>query len=83
MFELGITWGLPLLLWTLQGLCLLIWWSEPVFYIPEQWFGPLTSWLKFPFAPLGSCGVFYWWSALKSLVDRSTILARSIKNKSL
>ncbi|KAJ3253626.1 GET complex subunit get1 [Boothiomyces macroporosus] len=46
-----VSWGLPGLLWAFQILLLVIWRAEPVFYIPEQWFGPITNWLKFPFAP--------------------------------
>ncbi|KAH9935729.1 WRB/Get1 family [Fomitopsis serialis] len=37
------------------------WWyrKSAVFYLPPGWFGPLTWWLSFPFAPAGSvsCGV--------------------------
>lgn len=31
------------------------WWyrKQPVFYLPEGWFGPLNWWLSFPFAPAG------------------------------
>ena len=38
------------------------WWyrKTAVFYLPPGWFGPLTWWLSFPFAPAGSvsCGVW-------------------------
>ncbi|KIP11572.1 hypothetical protein PHLGIDRAFT_99361 [Phlebiopsis gigantea 11061_1 CR5-6] len=38
------------------------WWygKTAVFYLPLGWFGPLTWWLSFPFAPRGSvsCGVW-------------------------
>jgi tail-anchored protein insertion receptor len=38
------------------------WWyrKSAVFYLPPGWFGPLTWWLSFPFAPAGSvsCGVW-------------------------
>lgn len=32
------------------------WWfrRQPVFYLPEDWLGPLTWWLSFPFAPKGA-----------------------------
>jgi len=31
------------------------WWyrKQPVFYLPEGWFGPLSWWLALPFAPAG------------------------------
>jgi hypothetical protein len=31
------------------------WWyrKQPVFYLPEGWFGPLGWWLALPFAPAG------------------------------
>ncbi|KAJ3321015.1 GET complex subunit get1 [Boothiomyces sp. JEL0866] len=73
-----VSWGLPGILWAFQILLLIIWRAEPVFYIPEQWFGPITNWLKFPFAPEG---VFYWWSALKSVLDRSTAALTYVKEK--
>ena len=33
------------------------WWyrNAAVFYLPHGWFGPLTWWLSFPFAPKGVC----------------------------
>jgi hypothetical protein len=33
------------------------WWyrKAAVFYLPHGWFGPLTWWLAFPFAPKGEC----------------------------
>ncbi|KAI0687905.1 WRB/Get1 family [Cytidiella melzeri] len=38
------------------------WWyrKTAVFYLPPGWFGPLTWWLSFPFAPSGSvsCGIW-------------------------
>lgn len=38
------------------------WWyrKSAVFYLPPGWFGPLTWWLSFPFAPAGSvsCGIW-------------------------
>ena len=57
-------------LYFFEILALIYWSAEPMFYMPNEWFGPLTSWLKFPFAPLGSVGAFYWWSALKSVLAR-------------
>lgn len=81
-YDMFLSYGIPSTLWTIQ-IFMLVWWSaEPVFYVPEQWFGPLTSWLKFPFAPLGSVGVFYWWSALKSILDRSSQLFVAISSLS-
>ncbi|KAJ3306983.1 GET complex subunit get1 [Kappamyces sp. JEL0829] len=46
--------GIPVFLWGVQIIMLVIWCAEPVFYVPDTWFGPLTSWLKFPFAPNGT-----------------------------
>ncbi|KAJ3272208.1 GET complex subunit get1 [Terramyces sp. JEL0728] len=79
--ETFVSWGLPGILWAFQILLLVIWRAEAVFYIPEQWFGPITNWLKFPFAPEGSVGVFYWWSALKSVLDRSTAALTYVEAK--
>lgn len=37
------------------------WWyrKAAVFYLPHGWFGPLTWWLAFPFAPKGECLFFF------------------------
>jgi hypothetical protein len=61
---------LPIIFWTIQVVMLIWWCSVPVFYVPKTWFGPFLSWLKFPFAPEGSVGIFYWWSALSSFLNR-------------
>jgi hypothetical protein len=74
-----LSYGLPIILWSVQIFMLVWWWAEPVFWVPEKWFGPMfIGWLKFPFAPEGSCGVFYWWSALKSILDRASQLAAAL-----
>lgn len=46
------------------------WWyrRQPVFYLPEGWFGPLAWWLAFPFAPAGSVSVGVWQMACKRVV---------------
>jgi hypothetical protein len=82
-FQVIFVYLLPALLWAFQIFILIYWWAEPVFYVPEQWFGPITDWLKFPFAPIGSCGIFYWWTAIKSILGRSKMLYSAAKNMSL
>jgi tail-anchored protein insertion receptor len=74
-------WVLYVALWSCQ-VVILVWYSStPVFYLPEDWFGPLTSWLKFPFAPVGSVGVFYWWSAIYAFLDRIGKLAGALRRR--
>ncbi|KAH8814582.1 CHD5-like protein-domain-containing protein [Flagelloscypha sp. PMI_526] len=34
--------------------------NAPVFWLPPGWFGPLTWWMSFPFAPRGSVSVGLW-----------------------
>ncbi|GAA6022298.1 hypothetical protein JCM8202_002016 [Rhodotorula sphaerocarpa] len=34
--------------------------SSPVFFLPEQWFGPLAWWLSLPSAPRGALAVTVW-----------------------
>lgn len=43
------------------------WWGA-VFYLPMEWFGPVHSWMKFPFSPLESVGPFYWVEALRAIL---------------
>ncbi|TFK67397.1 hypothetical protein BDN72DRAFT_843175 [Pluteus cervinus] len=42
--------------------------NSPVFYVPPGWFGPLTWWLAFPFAPKGSVSVGIWQMACKRVI---------------
>ncbi|PFH53715.1 hypothetical protein AMATHDRAFT_949 [Amanita thiersii Skay4041] len=46
------------------------WWyrKTAVFYLPKGWFGPLTWWLSFPFAPKGSISVGVWQMACKRVL---------------
>src|SRR6266404_984521 len=50
-------------LWTMTtGLQFAIgWWYSraAVFYLPQAWFGPITWWLSFPFAPAGETIVLF------------------------
>lgn len=41
---------------------------QAVFFLPEQWLGPLTWWLSFPFAPRGSVSVGVWSFACKRVI---------------
>ncbi|KAJ3513909.1 hypothetical protein NLJ89_g2678 [Agrocybe chaxingu] len=60
------------LLWLLTtGLQFVVgWWyrKQPVFFLPEGWFGPLTWWLSLPFAPAGSVSVGVWQMACKRVI---------------
>ncbi|CAA7260754.1 unnamed protein product [Cyclocybe aegerita] len=60
------------LLWLLTtGLQFVVgWWyrKQPVFFLPEGWFGPLTWWLALPFAPAGSVSVGVWQMACKRVI---------------
>jgi len=60
------------LLWLLTtGLQFAVgWWygRQPVFFLPQGWFGPLGWWLALPFAPAGSVSVGVWQIACKRLI---------------
>jgi len=60
------------LLWVLtSGLQFAVgWWyrRQPVFYLPEGWFGPLGWWLALPFAPAGSVSVGVWQMACRRVI---------------
>lgn len=72
LYATTSNWALYSLLWLVE-ISIVAWYcATPVFYLPEDWFGPLTSWFKFPFAPYGSVGVFYWWSCVHACLARST-----------
>ncbi|KAH8108031.1 WRB/Get1 family [Cristinia sonorae] len=54
-----------------SGLQLVVgWWfrKSAVFYLPPGWFGPLTWWLSFPFAPAGSVSCGVWQMACKRVI---------------
>lgn len=46
------------------------WWyrSSAVFYLPPGWFGPVTWWLSFPFAPAGSVSCGVWQMACRRVI---------------
>jgi len=46
------------------------WWYSraAVFYLPAAWFGPLTWWLSFPFAPAGSVSCGVWQMACRRVI---------------
>ncbi|KAH9484843.1 GET complex subunit get1 [Psilocybe cubensis] len=46
------------------------WWyrKQPVFFLPEGWFGPLGWWLALPFAPAGSVSVGVWQMACRRVI---------------
>lgn len=46
------------------------WWyrKAAVFYLPPGWFGPLTWWLSFPFAPAGSVSCGVWQMACRRVI---------------
>ncbi|RPD57596.1 hypothetical protein L226DRAFT_532101 [Lentinus tigrinus ALCF2SS1-7] len=46
------------------------WWyrKAAVFFLPPGWFGPLTWWLAFPFAPAGSVSCGMWQMACKRVI---------------
>nr|KAJ3421158.1 GET complex subunit get1 [Polyrhizophydium stewartii] len=53
-FKLSVSWGLWALFWILQIAFIVIWRAHPMFYVPRDWVGPFTRWLRFPLAPPGS-----------------------------
>ncbi|KAH9176555.1 WRB/Get1 family [Lactarius sanguifluus] len=59
-------------LWTMTtGLQFAIgWWYSrvAVFYLPAAWFGPITWWLSFPFAPAGSVSCGVWQMACRRVI---------------
>ncbi|KAI0949153.1 GET complex subunit get1 [Taiwanofungus camphoratus] len=46
------------------------WWyrKSAVFYLPPGWFGPVTWWLSFPFAPAGSVSCGMWQMACRRVI---------------
>ncbi|KAI0916425.1 GET complex subunit get1 [Taiwanofungus camphoratus] len=59
-------------LWLLTtGLQFIVgWWyrKSAVFYLPPGWFGPVTWWLSFPFAPAGSVSCGMWQMACRRVI---------------
>ncbi|EKM54197.1 uncharacterized protein PHACADRAFT_123019 [Phanerochaete carnosa HHB-10118-sp] len=55
------------------------WWyrKAAVFYLPPGWFGPLTWWLSFPFAPAGSVSCGVWQMACRRVIK---VGERVVKN---
>ena len=56
--------------WILYLSILVYYWDAAVFYLPPDVLGPLTSWVAWPLAPLGSVGVFYGLGACMAVLQR-------------
>jgi tail-anchored protein insertion receptor len=69
-------------LWILTGgLQLAVgWWysKSAVFYLPPGWFGPLTWWLAFPFAPAGSVSCGVWQLACRRVIKMGERVVREL-----
>ncbi|KAJ3530583.1 hypothetical protein NM688_g7689 [Phlebia brevispora] len=66
------------------GLQLVIgWWyrKAAVFYLPPGWFGPITWWLAFPFAPSGSVSCGVWQMACKRVIKLSERIVRDLASR--
>ncbi|KAH9858656.1 CHD5-like protein-domain-containing protein [Lenzites betulinus] len=56
------------------------WWyrKAAVFYLPPGWFGPLTWWLAFPFAPAGAVSCGMWQMACRRVIKVGERVARDV-----
>ncbi|KAH9839253.1 WRB/Get1 family [Rhodofomes roseus] len=56
------------------------WWyrKSAVFYLPPGWFGPLTWWLAFPFAPTGSVSCGVWQMACRRVIKVGERVAKEL-----
>ncbi|KAI0373977.1 hypothetical protein BV20DRAFT_1041539 [Pilatotrama ljubarskyi] len=56
------------------------WWyrKSAVFYLPPGWFGPLTWWLAFPFAPAGSVSCGMWQMACRRVIKAGERVAKEV-----
>ncbi|KAJ1657126.1 GET complex subunit get1 [Dispira simplex] len=59
-FELKATLGLRISLYGLRTFLFLWYRATPVFYLPNHWFDPVSAWLAYPLAPVGSVSVPVW-----------------------
>ncbi|KAI9461308.1 CHD5-like protein-domain-containing protein [Lactarius psammicola] len=73
-------------LWTMTtGLQFAIgWWYSraAVFYLPAAWFGPLTWWLSFPFAPTGSVSCGVWQMACRRVIKIGERVVKELMDSS-
>ena len=56
------------------------WWyrQSAVFYLPPQWFGPVTWWLALPFAPAGSVSCGVWQMACRRVIKVGERVVRDL-----
>ncbi|KAF8265228.1 CHD5-like protein-domain-containing protein [Lactarius quietus] len=61
------------------------WWYSraAVFYLPTAWFGPLTWWLSFPFAPAGSVSCGVWQMACRRVIKTCERVVKELINSSV
>ncbi|KAF7793974.1 hypothetical protein EIP86_005098 [Pleurotus ostreatoroseus] len=59
------------------------WWyrKAAVFYLPPGWFGPITWWLAFPFAPAGSVSCGVWQMACKRVIKIGERVAKDLVSR--
>lgn len=59
------------------------WWyrKAAVFYLPPGWFGPLTWWLAFPFAPSGSVSCGVWQMACKRVIKTGERVVKELMSR--
>ncbi|KAI0317197.1 CHD5-like protein-domain-containing protein [Amylostereum chailletii] len=73
------------LLWILTtGVQFVIgWWyrSAAVFYLPPAWFGALTWWLSFPFAPTGSVSCGIWQMACRRVIKVGERVVKELRSE--
>ncbi|KAH9034853.1 CHD5-like protein-domain-containing protein [Lactarius pseudohatsudake] len=73
-------------LWTMTtGLQFAIgWWYSrvAVFYLPAAWFGPITWWLSFPFAPAGSVSCGVWQMACRRVIKIGERVVKELMDSS-
>ncbi|GBC02061.1 hypothetical protein RclHR1_04430011 [Rhizophagus clarus] len=56
---------------------MVIWYrSSPVFYLPQDWFSPITWIFSMPFAPSGSVSVPFWFFVCRKFVKKAIQIKR-------
>jgi len=60
------------------------WWYSraAVFHLPAAWFGPITWWLSFPFAPAGSVSCGVWQMACRRVIKICERVVKELMNSS-
>ncbi|KAK9763572.1 GET complex subunit get1 [Basidiobolus ranarum] len=79
-FEVKMSIGSRVVLYGARILVVLWYRYEPMFYLPQGWFSPITFVFSYPAAPTGSVSVLFWFLICQRVVHRILISLQLVQS---